>query len=331
MSDYRNDLMRSIEESMLQVSDPEERERATRKILCALNDYEIEKRCTDLTVYDDTNDRIIRKYSACLMVDGKSSKTIEAYARQIRKFGEFIGQPLTEIGIYDIRYFLACEKERGVSDRTLENTRSYISAFYQWMAAEEIIHKNPCTNLKPIKYVDKERMAFSAVELDALRHACKTKKERALIEMLISTGVRVSELAEMDVQDVNMADLSVHIRHGKGGKERVSYTTEVCKLHLQKYLLSRKDRMTALFCNRAMERITASGIRFILKEIGKRAGVDNVHPHRFRRTFATSLAARGMAVQDIQRLLGHSNINTTMQYICINDSKVKASYQQYIA
>lgn len=331
MSDYRNDLMRSIEEAMLQVSDPEEREKAARRILCALNDYEVTKRCTDLTIYDDTNDRIIRKYSACLMVDGKSPKTIEAYARQIRKFGEFIGRPLTEIGIYDIRYFLACEKERGVSDRTLENTRSYISTFYQWLSAEEIIRKNPCINLKPIKYVDKERMAFSAVELDALRHACKTKKERALIEMLISTGVRVSELAEMDVSDVNMADLSVHIRHGKGGKERISYTTDVAKLHLQKYLLVRKDRMPALFCNRNLERITTAGIRFILKEIGKRAGVDNVHPHRFRRTFATSLAARGMAVQDIQRLLGHSNINTTMQYICINDSKVKASYQQYIA
>lgn len=331
MSDYRNQLMQSIEAAMLQVSDPEEREIVTRKILCALNDYEIMKRCTDLTIYDDLNDRLIKRYCACLSVDGKSQKTIYAYARQIRRFAEYTGLRLTDVGVYDIRYYLACEKERGISDRSVENTRSYLSAFYQWLTAEEIIPKNPCMNLKPVKYTDKERKAFSAVEIDALRHACKTAKERALIEMLISTGVRVSELTGMDVSDINMADLSVHVRHGKGRKERITYTTEVAKLHLQKYLLARRDTSSALFCSNSGTRISADSVRIALKKIGSRAGVDNVHPHRFRRTFATGLAARGMAVQEIQRLLGHTNINTTMRYICMDDTKVRASYQQYIA
>lgn len=331
MSDCRNELMQSIEAALLLVSDPEEREDATRKILCLLNDYEVTKRCTDLTVYDDANDRIIKRYAACMSVDGKSQRTIEGYVRQIRRFAEFTGLRLTDAGIYDLRYYLACEKERGVSDRTLENSRSYLSTFYQWLAAEEIIPKNPCANLKPIKYTDKERKAFSAVELDALRHACSTLKERALIEMLVSTGARVSELTEMDMPDIDMATMSVHIRHGKGGKERTTYMTEVARLHLKKYLLSRGDNSSALFTGRSGDRITTGGVRFILREIGTRAGVETVHPHRFRRTFATNLASRGMPIQDIQRLLGHTNINTTMHYVCLDDTKVKVSYQQYIA
>lgn len=331
MSDYRQMLMLSIEEAMLQVSDPEERERATRKILCLLSDYEVTKKCTDLTVYDDLNDRIIKRYCACLSVDGKSKGTISGYARQIRRFAEQTGLQLTEMGIYDIRYFLACEKERGVSDRSIENIRSYLSAFYQWLTAEEMIQKNPCVNLKPIKYKEKERKAFSSVELDAIRHACRDQKERAIIEMLISTGVRVSELAEMDVSDVNFSDLSVHVRNGKGGKERITYTTDVARAHLLKYLSGRPDVFTGLFMNRNGTKYTTNYIREKLKEIGKRAGVSNVHPHRFRRTFATGLAARGMPVQDIQRLLGHTSITTTMEYINMDDTKVRAAYQQFIA
>lgn len=331
MSDCRNDLIKSIEESLITVLSPDNQEAAVNKIIQILGDYEVVKRCTDLTVYDDTNDRILKRYCASMMVEGKSPKTIDGYRRQIRKLLDAVGRPVTEIGVYDIRFFLACEKERGVSNRTVENERSYIASFFHWLTTEEIIQKNPAAAIKPVKYTDKERKAFSSVELDALRHACKTLKERALLEMLVSSGVRISELTDMDVSDVNFSNGTIHIRHGKGDKERITYINDVAKVHIQKYLMSRGDNSNALFMSKNKERIKPGGVRFILNNLGKRAGVSNVHPHRFRRTFATGLAARGMPIQEIQRLLGHSDINTTLHYVCVDDSRVKASYQQFIA
>lgn len=330
MSDCRNALVQSIRESLSDVVDNETNELITQKIICILGDYEVTERVTDLAVYDDMNDRIVKRYCACLLVDGKSEKTIGTYRWAVNTFLKFIGKPVTEIGVYDIRFFLASEKQRGVSDRTLENIRSYLSTFFQWAAEEELIPKNPCTNIKPIKYASKERMPFSAVELDQLRNACRSLRERALVEILATSGVRVSELVSMDVSDIRFADLTVHVRHGKGAKERITYINDVARAYLQRYLVERDDNLPYLFRGRG-GRMSAGGIRSLLHELGKRAGVDNVHPHRFRRTFATGLAARGMSVQEIQKLLGHTNIATTMQYICIDNTKVKASYQQYIA
>ena len=331
MSDYRNQLLQSIEESLSTVLEPGVLRDVSSKIICVLNDYEVTKRCTDLIVYDDVNERIIKRYCACLKVDGKAESTINVYARSIRLFSEFVAKPLPEVGVYDIRFYLVESKERGVSDRSIENIRSYIATFYQWMTAEEIISKNPCDNIKPIKYKDVERLPFSSVEIDELRRACTTMKERAIFEMLLTSGVRVSELTKMDVLDIDFGKLSVHVKHGKGGKERFTYINDVARQHIKKYVQNRAYPSSALICNRNGNRIDPSGVRFILKKIGARAGVDNVHPHRFRRTFATGLASRGMAIQDIQKLLGHTNINTTLQYVSIDDTRVHNNYRQYIA
>lgn len=331
MSDYRAALLSSIEESLSTMLDNDTLTRVSNKITCVLSDYEVTKRCTDLVVYEDLNERLIKRYCACLLVDGKSKGTIAGYARQIRKFADFTGTKLTDVGIYDIRYYLACEKERGISDRYAETIRSYISAFYQWLTNEDIITKNPCSNVKPIKYADKRKIPLSSVELDEIRQACMDSKERALIEFLVTSGVRVDELVNLEIADVNLQDMSVHVRHGKGNKERVVYINDIARSHLQKYLMTRSDPFTALFISRTGNSYTTNAIRTLVKKIGKRAGVSNVHPHRFRRTLATNLALRGMSVQDIQRILGHANIATTMEYICIDDTKVRASYQQCIA
>ena len=240
-------------------------------------------------------------------------------------------KPFTEMGAYDIRFYLACEKDHGTSNRTLENTRSYLSAFFNWMAIEDIVQKNPLATVKPIRYVDEVRKPFSETEIDALRSSCESMRERALIEVLLSSGVRVSELSEMRAEDINMVTLEVHVKHGKGGKERITYITPVAAMHLEKYLKERPESDSCLFYNGNHEKLNPGGIRFVLKQIAKRSGVSNVHPHRFRRTFATGLAARGMEIQEIQRLLGHSNISTTMQYVCLDDEKVRASYRKYIA
>lgn len=330
MTDYRQRFLSEVEQSLTTILDADARAQVMRKVLHILSEYEITERSTELAVYDDQNERLLKKYCACMYVDGKSEKTVYAYRRSLSRFFGSINIPVTEVDTYGIRYYLACEKERGLSDVSVENTRANLSAFFQWLTVEEIIPKNPCARIKPIRYKDEVKHPFSEVELDKLRSACMTLKERALLEMLLSSGVRVSELSQMDVADIDFEHLTVHVKHGKGNKERITYINEIALSHLRKYILS-KDAGKALFCNKNGERLEAGGVRFILNGIGKRAGVENVHPHRFRRTFATRLASRGMSIQEVQRLLGHSDISTTMRYVSVNDEQVRNSYRQHIA
>lgn len=312
--------------------DPEEAQEITERVTIIIGNYEITERCTDVVVLDTTNDKILKMYCGCLVVDGKSKSTIYQYRRTVQKLGDFVGKPFPEMGVYDIRFFLASEKQRGVSDRSVENFRSYLSAFFAWMADEEMITKNPMNPVKPISYADEIKEAFSNVEIDRLRSACETTKERAILEVLLATGVRVSELSLMDVGDVNGRDLEVKVLHGKGARERMTFITPVALSHLEKYLNERPEKNeTALFCNKDHSRLRSGGIRHILNEIAARAGVNHVHPHRFRRTFATFLAKRGMDVREIQKLLGHKNLNTTMLYINTENDTVKASYHKYIS
>ena len=330
--DYRMELIRLVEEQLPAFLEQHQVHMVSDVLTKALSDFEITERCTDLAPLDDANTRILKRFKACLAIDGKSEKTIYQYERTCRKLEQTVGKPFTDIGVYDIRYFLACEKARGISNVSLENARANLSAFFQWMADDEIIPKNPCRSINPIKVHKEIKKPFSDVEIDALRSACRNKKERALIEVLLSTGIRVSELSGMDIGDIDFTALSVHVRHGKGDKERMTYITSVAARRLIDYLGDRKEKdMPALFYNKNHGRMCAGGIRSVLNTLAKRAGVENVQPHRFRRTFATGLAARGMEIQEIQKLLGHSDINTTLQYVCVNDDNVKASYKKYIA
>ena len=329
MSDSRENLIRRIRARIGSVLEPDVANAIVESIIRELSNYEVTERCTDLAIPDGENEKIMKRFVACLRLDGKSSGTIYQYSRLIKMLDKMTGKPFTEIGVYDIRYFLAMEKERGISGRSLENERAVLSAFFQWMACEDLIQKNPCMNIKPIKFTEERRLPFSDTEMDALRGACRSKKERAIVEMLASTGLRVSELSQLDVSDIDMDTQTVKVRHGKGDKERITYMTAVAMKHYKDYLQTRKEMHPAAFTNRTGDRLNAGGIRKILKCIGDRAGVENVHPHRFRRTFATGLAGRGMDVQEVGKLLGHANINTTMIYVHTDDSAVRMSYSKY--
>ena len=245
--DYRMDFIRNVESALARKYDPDEITQISNIVIKALSEYEIAERCTDLVPQDDINERLIRRYTACLLVDGKSKNTVKQYARTAQKLSDLIRKPFTEIGTYDVRFFLATEKERGLSNSTLETQRSYLSAFFQWMTNDEIIPKNPLAKVKPIKVPKEIRTAFSDVEMDALRSACKTVRERALVEFLVSTGLRVSELTGMKIEDVNFDTLSVHVVNGKGDKERMTYATQVAAKHLISYLRGRKKESEMLF------------------------------------------------------------------------------------
>ena len=327
--DHREEFIGRIKTRLGYTMEPEQAAAAVEAVIQELANYEITERETALVQYDDTNARILKRYCACLRIDGKSEGTIYQYRRTCVKLAEEIPKTYTEMGVYDVRYFLARMKETGIKNSTLETARANLSAFFQWLTLEDLIPKNPCMNIKPIKCTDEIRKPFTDTEIDAIRSACRTKKERAIVETLLASGIRVAELRDLNLRDVEFDRKIVHVLHGKGDKERTTYLTGIAVKHLQEYLRDRKTLAEPVFINRNGERITVGGIRFILKKIAKRAGVDDVHPHRFRRTFASGLASRGMDVQDIQKLLGHSNINTTMVYVHTDQTAVAMSYQKY--
>lgn len=330
MSDCHLEVVKRIEESLVDVVDAQNLYMICNIITKILNDYEISERCTDLVVQDTDNQKLINTYCACLTIDGKSKNTIYQYSNALKSLDLTIHKDFTEMGTYDIRYYLACQSTK-VSNRTLENYRSYLSSFFKWMFEEGYISKNPLATIKPIKYIDEVRLPFSDIELDAMRMACKEKRDRAMFELLLSTGIRLNEMSLLDIQDIDFNTLAIHIKYGKGGKERLVYTTALAAKHIKDYLLTRSDNNSALFISRQKQRISKSGNWRAIKNIGKKAQIDDVHPHRFRRTFATNLAKKGMPIQDIQRLLGHSNINTTMVYVYGDNELIKSSYNKYIA
>lgn len=327
--DYRSMFIRDVEAALTSRYAPGEIALISNIVIKSLSNYEITERCTEIAVRDDINDKLIRRYRACLMVDGKSERTIDIYVRIITKLSEMLGKPFPEMGAYDVRFFLAMCQEKGVTNRTLENYRAYCSSFFQWMADDEIIPKNPILSIKPIKYNDEIRLPFTDIELDSLRGVCN-ERERAVIEFLVSTGVRVSELTQMRVEDVDFETLAVHVKHGKGGKERITYMTPVAATHLRKYLSNRKKDSEFLIVG-TRGTYTKGGIERLLHVVGERAEVADVHPHRFRRTFATNLSKRGMDIQEIQKLLGHATISTTMIYVNTDDTRIQSSYKRYNA
>lgn len=331
MSDCKTAVIDAVQVALVDRLNETDLQAVSDALIRALNGYDIVKHEVGLVPYDNVNETLLKRYLACLAIGGKSSKTIEQYRITATQLFRTVQKNFTDMTVYDLRLFLAIEKERGISNRTLENKRANLSAFFQWMTLEELVTKNPCLGISPIKYLDIERFPFSNVEIDKLRFACRTDKERAIMEVLLSSGMRVSELTNAQISDVDFNNLSIHVTNGKGGKQRTVYINALALTHLQKYLLGRGDLGNYLFYNKKKQQLNPSGVRYILNTIAERAGVENVHPHRFRRTFATKLAARGMNIQEIKKLLGHSNINTTLEYVYTSDESVKTSYLKYIS
>ena len=331
MADYKTQLISNVTEALVGQIKQNDIEIVSDEMAIALRDYEITKRVTELVKYDGANEMILKRYKACLVIAGRSPKTIEAYERIVKKLFIALQKNYTDMTVSDLRYFLAYEKSRGVSNRTLENTRVQISSFFAWLLDEELISKNPCRPIPPIKYPKEVRLPFSAVEIDAIRSACKNKKERAIIEVLLSSGVRVSELCSIRVSDVNFDTLAITVREGKGAKQRTVYINDLASKHLVEYLTSRNISGDNLFYNKKKNPLNPGGVRHILKTLEERSGVNNVHPHRFRRTFATGLANRGMEIQEIGKLLGHADLNTTLTYVYTSEEKIRSSYLKYSA
>lgn len=264
----------------------------------------------------------LQTYLDALEVEGRSGKTIERYRYLLRKLQDGVGLPESKMTVYHIRKYLSEEKERGISDRTLEGYRQVYSAYFNWLQREGLVPKNPTVNLGPIKSIRKIRTAYTDVDIERLKQNCRCNRDRAIVCFLLATGCRISEMTQLNRSDVDLHGLECKVL-GKGNKERTVFLDPVAGMALSDYL--------ALFAGNKgeHERITPHGVRAMLTKLGARAGVDAVHPHKFRRTKATTLIKHGMPIQEVASILGHEKLDTTMGYIVLDKSEVKNSYRKY--
>jgi len=276
------------------------------------------------------HDDLLESYISAMNVQGRSQKTIDRYRYEIQRMMEYVGVPTRRITVHHLRGYLAAEKKRGIADSTLEGMREIYSAYFNWLQRESLIEKNPTANLGTIKREKKIKKIFSSVDIYNLDQACDNKRDRAILHFLESTGCRISEMTSLNRADVNLASRQCVV-HGKGNKERVVYMSKVACSQLEQYFSERKDDSEALFIGRTGERFQADGVRVMLNKLGRRAKVDHVHPHKFRRTLATNLARHGMPIQEIASILGHDKIDTTMQYVVLDKDNTESSYRRYTA
>lgn len=296
-----------------------------------LNNYEIQERCTDVALADDSADRMLKKFLATKRIEGIAESTLLRYAEENKKLIRFLGKPLYEVSTYDIRFYLSYRRENSgkkLGNRTLDGMRRCYSSFFSWLSAEGLIGRNPCAAIKQIKYRKEVKKPYSAAEMEKLRRACGNKRDLALLDFLYCTGCRVSEVARLNIDDIDFENMECTVL-GKGNKERTVYLSEVAAMNLGEYLASREDGNEALFTGKGTERLGKNGIEVLLKRLGKKAGVINVHPHRYRRTLATNLLDRGMNIQDVAVILGHADLKTTQVYCYISQKNVKNAYSKY--
>lgn len=293
-----------------------------------LDGYSIEVK----TSVDAKSEDWLLKFIEAKRVEGCSEKTILYYDATIKKMIESVGKEVKSIETEDIRdYLTQYHANNGSSKVTIDNIRRILSSFFRWLEDEDYILKSPARRIHKIKTVSVIKETFSDEDVEALRDACEEQRDLAIIEMLASTGMRVGEMVLLNKQDLDFENRECVVL-GKGDKERIVYFDARTKKHIKEYLDSRQDKNEALFVSlRApYERINIGGIESRLRKIGRNLNIQRVHPHKFRRTLATVAIDKGMPIEQLQRLLGHQRIDTTLQYAMVKQSNVKIAHRKYI-
>ena len=275
---------------------------------------------------------LLRPFLTAKEVEGCSSRTIAYYESTIRHMVETVGKPYTQIESDDLRGYLAdYESKRNAGKVTIDNIRRILSSFFSWLEDEDYIVKSPVRRIHRVKTATVTKEVLSDEDLETLRDNCTNTRDLAIVDMLATTGMRVGELVGLDIADIYLQERECIVT-GKGNKQRPVYFDARAKLHLQAYLDSRTDDCPALFVSlgASATRLSIGGIETRLRNLGKECGVLRVHPHKFRRTLATHAIDKGMPVEQVQKLLGHARIDTTMHYAMVNQNNVKASHRKYL-
>ena len=305
----------------------ENQQTVERILVELLQDYTVVKNETSLTISDIPEK--ITMYLQAKKLEGIAASTLQNYFYFLRKLSEHTHKQVRDITLNDLRMFLYVECE-GIKPSTANTKVAYLQSFFKWMVDEEIIDKDPSRKLTQVRLPKRLRNSLTIEEIEKLRLACIDTRERALLELLFSTGCRLSEVVGINVEDLNYQELSIRVI-GKGNKERIVYFNTKAKVHIENYIKERPGYSEALFVTskKPYKRVGCRGIQLIINKIATRAGFDkSVFPHLFRHSMATLTLQNGASIITIQKLLGHSNVTTTEKYAQANMENVKFEYKQ---
>ena len=319
-----------------------------------LSDYEVQNRITEVALrHEDRNEFLIKKFIISKTVKGCTKRTLKYYTEMLIFILGRINKTVDDIEADDIRLYLALRQKRDqVSRTTADNELRILRTFYTYLTAEELVLKNPTMKIDRIKKDTKKEPAFTELEVEKIRNCLKNTREKAVVEMMLSTGCRVGELTQMKIQELKDGVIVVH---GKGEKDRITYLNAKAQLALDEYLKERKDGNPYIFCGGVYGKGTIKGyargkrgewykykelvgdghasegsIESMMRRIGKRCGVEGSHPHRFRKTCATMALRRGMPLEKVSKMLGHENLETTKIYISIGEEELEQAHRKYV-
>ncbi|ALP91023.1 MULTISPECIES: site-specific tyrosine recombinase/integron integrase [Clostridium] len=323
-------LIMKIEQKMIKILDNIEMDQLHKVLADCFRDIAVTQKNGD----DNQEEKDYVEIFICAKrVEGCSERSLKYYSTTIKKMIDNIDKSVKLIETEDIRTYLAeYFKDRNCSKVSLDNIRRIISSFFSWLEEESYIIKNPVRRIHKIKTTKIIKETYTDENIEILRDNCMSKRDLAIIDLLNSTGMRVGELVRLSIGDVNFNERECIVL-GKGDKQRKVYFDARTKIHLQDYLKSRVDDNQALFVSllKPYNRLHISGVEIRMRQLGRKLNIKKVHPHKFRRTLATRAIDKGMPIEQVQQLLGHQKIDTTMHYAMVNQNNVKIAHRKYIA
>ena len=334
VTNMKTEIIKEIEQSLLKYFDNAQMEAVHSTLLRCLKDVEITvKNNVSLSISEYTNEEVIKKYISAKEIEGCSQRTTKYYESTLLKMNSKMNKGITHMTTDDLRTYLTeYQKVNNCSKASVDNVRRNLSSFFSWLEEENYILKSPMKRIHKIKVDKVIKETYSDETLELLRDNCGCLRDLAIIDLLASTGMRVGELVKLNINDIDFENRECVV-FGKGNKERPVYFDARNKIHLKNYLNTRNDNDPALFVSldAPHKRLNISGVEIRLRQLGRRLGIQKVHPHKFRRTVATKAIDKGMPIEQVQSLLGHSQIDTTMHYAMVNQSNVKESHRKYVA
>ena len=322
-------VIKEIEQKMASILNNEQKEKLKEVLSYTFFNIEVTNIKDELT--EDTTD-YAKLFISAKRIEGCSERTLNYYETTINNMIESINKKVNCIETEDLRNYLSeYQSKNNCSKVTIDNVRRILSSFFAWLEDEDYIVKSPVRRIHKVKATQTVKETYTDEDLEKMRDNCVELRDLAIIDFLSSTGVRVGELVNLDKVDVNIQERSCVVL-GKGGKEREVYFDARTKIHLQNYLNTRTDENSALFVSllKPYERLKISGVEIRLRELGRKTNIKKVHPHKFRRTMATRAIDKGMPIEQVQVLLGHRKIDTTLQYAMVNQNNVRNSHKRFI-
>ena len=322
-------IIEEIVQQMLPYLDNAKLKKLQEVLEYSLYNYEISGKASET---EDDSQKLIDSFVYAKRIEGCSEKTLKYYRTTIEAMVEVVDKGVRHMQTDDLRAYLTeYQKKHGSSRVTIDNIRRILSSFFSWLEDEDHILKSPVRRIHKVKTATNIKETYTDEELEKMRDNCTELRDLAIVDMLASTGMRIGEMVLLNKVDINFNERECVV-FGKGDKERIVYFDARTKIHLQNYIDSRVDDDPALFVTlRApYTRITIGGIESRLREMGKNLEIEKVHPHKFRRTLATMAIDKGMPIEQLQQLLGHKRIDTTLQYAMVKQSNVKQAHRKYI-